>query len=292
MKVKLSEIFIRKPECHIYTVDELSILRLKNAFIQRLADRFDLSYVEDTDNSNDLCYAENREIRPEYRNTFSRREVLDIVLLQVCNPVVDLEADEVEFPTDARSFFSESFKSLVDIKTRKKYLRRTMLKRRNQLPRKERFELSDEICRQLWSIILARNVRVIHSYLTMGSEVNVLPLLQKAIDCQITVVVPKTLQGRKMQHLILTDLKNMEAGIFNTYHPRSAIEYQGEFDMIIVAGLAFDRRGYRVGYGGGHYDTFLANQGTPMKIGICYPFQLVEEVPKEKHDVQVNQVIC
>ena len=178
-----------------------------------------------------------------------------------------------------------------NIKEQKKYLRQTMLERRNKMPRKERSLLSEKICDQLWNLILEKKIRVIHSYLTMGSEVNVLPLLQKAIDKGITVVVPKTLKKRQMQNLFLTDLKNMEAGIFNTYHPKDAEEYTGEYDLIIVAGLAFDKRGYRVGYGGGYYDTFLAGQPKALKVGVCFPFQMIAEVPVESHDIKLDEIL-
>ena len=178
------------------------------------------------------------------------------------------------------------------IKSRKKHLRQTMLEWRNIMPRKERNLLSKKICGQLWDLILQKNIQVVHSYLTMGSEVNVLPLLQKALDNGITVVVPKTLKKRQMQNLVLTDLKNMEAGIFNTYHPKDAVEYTGGYDLIIVAGLAFGEKGFRVGYGGGYYDTFLTGQNAAMKVGVCYPFQMVPEVPVEAHDVRLDDVYC
>ncbi len=95
---------------------------------------------------------------------------------------------------------------------------------------------SEKTCAQLWDCILENRVVVIHSYLTMGSEVNVLPLLQKALEHGLTVVVPKTLKKWQMQNLILHGMKNMEAGIFGTYHPKDSEKYLGEYDLIIVAG--------------------------------------------------------
>ena len=167
-----------------------------------------------------------------------------------------------------------------------------MTDERNQMPAAQRKEYSAQICQQVWDLIAERKIKVLHSYLTMGSEVNVLPLLQRALDEQITVVVPKTLKKRQLQNLVLTDLKQMEPGVFGTYHPKNAEEYTGEYDLIIVAGLAFDPRGYRVGYGGGYYDTFLANQPNALKLGVCFPFQMLDEVPVEAHDIRLDKVIC
>ena len=176
-------------------------------------------------------------------------------------------------------------------KEQKKYLREIMLKQRDGMPRSIRNAHSERICQQLWEAILNNKVRVVHCYLTMGSEINVLPLLQRALDAGLTVVVPKTLKKRQIQNLILTDLKNMEPGIFGTYHPKSAQEYRGCYDLIVVAGLAFDKKGYRVGYGGGYYDTFLAEHLSAKKIGISLPFQMVETVPVEEHDVKLDEVL-
>lgn len=178
----------------------------------------------------------------------------------------------------------------LSIKEQKQHLRETMLEQRNAMPRRERNALSESICGQLWELIVKNKIRAIHSYLTMGSEVNVLPLLQKALDAGLTVVVPKTLKKRQMQNLVLHDLKNMEPGIFNTYHPKDSEEYTGEYDLIFVAGLAFDEKGYRVGYGGGYYDTYLAGQPEALKVGVCFPFQMIKEVPLEPHDIKLDEV--
>ncbi|WP_020535295.1 5-formyltetrahydrofolate cyclo-ligase [Lewinella cohaerens] len=176
-------------------------------------------------------------------------------------------------------------------KEEKKYLRKKMLKQRDGIPRSVRKAHSENICEQLWEVILSNKARVIHSYLTMGSEINVLPLLQRALDAGLTVVVPKTLKKRQMQNLVLTDLKNMESGVFGTYHPKDAQEYTGNYDLIVVAGLAFDKKGYRVGYGGGYYDTFLAEHLSAKKIGVSFPFQIVETAPVEEHDVELDAVL-
>lgn len=177
------------------------------------------------------------------------------------------------------------------IKDQKHHIRQTMLERRNKLPRKERKVYSQRINDQLWDIILGSKVKVLHSYLPMSSEVNVIPVLQKALENDITVIVPRSLRKRQMQNLIVKDLKMMEAGIFNTYHPKDALEYTGEYDLIIIPGLAFDRSGFRIGYGAGYYDTFLADQSTVAKVGVCYPFQIMERVPVEEHDVMVDVVL-
>lgn len=291
MKVKLSEIFTPVLTRNTYSLEELPVLKLQSGFIKKMAAFFGLSFIENNAVEGNLCFAQNKAVRPEYRETFSKAEILEIVLPQVLTQSVNLEEYEVVFPAEPHLLFSESFKNAIVSKAQKKHLRQSMLKRRDKMPRKERNALSEKICQQLWGLIQEKKVQIVHSYLTMGSEVNVLPLLQKALDHDLIVVAPKTLKKRKMQNLIVTNLKNMEAGVFGTYHPKDAVEYTGEYDLIIVAGLAFDQHAYRIGYGGGYYDTFLAEHPNTFKVGTCYPFQLVESLPVEGHDIKLQKVV-
>lgn len=269
----------------------LTNLRFRQDFIQGIAEMLELPFIETPSPEGNVCYAGDINLRPEYRTSFSKSELLDLVLCQVIDDQVNLKEVEVLFPDNLKDFFSNAFRQKLAIIAQKKQLRKTNLDKRDALSRKVRQELSSSICKQLWDMIIRYNSRVIHSYLPMGSEVNVAPLLQTALENGIKVVVPKTLKKRQMQNLILQDLNDMEQGIFNTYHPRNAKEYNGNYDLIIVAGLAFDRRGFRVGYGGGYYDTFLATQTEAFKAGVCYPFQMIDQVPTEEHDIMLDCIL-
>lgn len=65
-----------------------------------------------------------------------------------------------------------------------------------------------------------------------------------------------------------------------------------KFDLVLVPVLAFDKDNYRLGWGGGFYDRFLANQPQTLKIGLCYQDGLVEQgLPHEPHDVPLDRII-
>lgn len=69
-------------------------------------------------------------------------------------------------------------------------------------------------------------------------------------------------------------------------------EVPEEFDVIIVPMLGFDPRTlHRVGYGGGFYDKFLANQPHARKIGVCFGLGKTKKLPVEPHDIPLNQII-
>ena len=63
-------------------------------------------------------------------------------------------------------------------------------------------------------------------------------------------------------------------------------------DLVIVPGMAFNRQGDRLGRGKGYYDKILKEASAAWKIGVCFDFQLVEELPVEAHDVRMDCVMC
>lgn len=63
-------------------------------------------------------------------------------------------------------------------------------------------------------------------------------------------------------------------------------------DLAVIPGVAFDSRGNRLGRGKGYYDRLLPHMPTTYKIGICFPFQLVKEVPAEAFDIRMDEIIA
>ena len=92
------------------------------------------------------------------------------------------------------------------------------------------------------------------------------------------VPVETTLEGKMVE------------GDFHILEPENN-PYEGSFDLIVVPGMAFDRAGHRLGRGRGYYDRFLAKHPDVKTIGLCFDFQLVEEIPTEAHDKVVEAVI-
>ena len=65
---------------------------------------------------------------------------------------------------------------------------------------------------------------------------------------------------------------------------------RGEKALILLPGLAFDRQGHRLGYGGGYYDRFFAQSSCLTLAGFCFSFQLCREVPADPWDVAMDAV--
>lgn len=179
----------------------------------------------------------------------------------------------------------------MTISKSKQALRKMMAQKRDNLAQATKKVYDQWICDTLLDIIQTRAYQRVHTYLPMGSEINLFPLIKVLLNQQIQISCPKTLGKRQLEHLILRSLSEVEAGIYGTQHPANTKQYEGPQDLIIVPGLAFDQANYRLGYGGGYYDAFLEQQPDAHKIGIAYPFQIIDQVPLAAHDQQLDQVL-
>ena len=139
--------------------------------------------------------------------------------------------------------------------------------------------------------------RLLLTYLAMGSEVETRAIIQAAWEAGKLVALPRVIGPHQMTWYQVDDLDGLEKSKFGVLEPpaqrRAEVNPKdaGTHALAIVPGLAFDRRGYRLGYGGGFYDSFLAAfAGT--SVGICRESTLVDKLTVvEKYDVPVDVVI-
>ncbi len=189
-------------------------------------------------------------------------------------------------------YLSKILKSMKPILEQKDALRKEMYKKRAKNKSEAKKEYDLWVCAELEKLVIKRKAKVVHAYLPMGTEIDIRPFINNALKIGIKIISPKTLPNRQLENLELTSLEAIEKGVFGTSHPSNAATYAGEYDVIIVPGLAFDSQKYRLGYGGGYYDTFLSQHLEAFTIGIFYPFQKVVSVPKENHDVCLDKILC
>ncbi|MCH5213808.1 MAG: 5-formyltetrahydrofolate cyclo-ligase [Muribaculaceae bacterium] len=91
--------------------------------------------------------------------------------------------------------------------------------------------------------------------------------------------------------LLPYDESRLEIGSFHIEEPKGdELHPVEEMELIIVPGVAFDKKGRRLGRGKGFYDRLLADSKA-TKIGIAYEFQLMDELPSEEHDIPMDFVI-
>ena len=133
--------------------------------------------------------------------------------------------------------------------------------------------------------IEAKNVML---YSSLPDEVHTHDFLEKWRD-EKRIILP-TVVGNDIIPVELKKDTDFAVGDFNILEPQNE-EYTGDYDLIVVPGVAFDKNGNRIGRGKGYYDRFLCKHLNVARIGICFDFQLVDEVPTEDNDIKMNDVI-
>lgn len=140
---------------------------------------------------------------------------------------------------------------------------------------------------------LAQHLRFLEAervmlYASLPDEVQTLSFLETWRHRK-TVILP-TVVGDDIIPVELAENVEFAEGDFHIPEPQNH-PYTGDFDLIVVPGMAFDKAGHRLGRGKGYYDRFLSQHPQVYTIGLCFDFQLLPEVPFEPHDCLINDVI-
>lgn len=125
-------------------------------------------------------------------------------------------------------------------------------------------------------------------YSSLPDEVQTIGFIEKWRHKK-RIILP-TVVGDDIIPVELTDDTDFAIGDFNILEPQNN-PYNGSYDLIIVPGVAFDKDGNRIGRGKGYYDRFLSKHMDIKRIGICFDFQLIEEVPTEDNDIRMHEII-
>lgn len=139
-----------------------------------------------------------------------------------------------------------------------------------------------------------QNASVIGCTISQEHEIDTTPIIKQAWKDGKTIAVPKC--NPKQKELIfrtLTSFDQLETVYFGLKEPmeQETEEVDKErIDLMLVPGLIFDRRGYRIGYGGGFYDRYLANYNQTT-IALATEEQLIDQVPNDSYDIPVQHFI-
>lgn len=117
-------------------------------------------------------------------------------------------------------------------------------------------------------------------------------LLKLAINSSWNICLPKIASKEEMNYVLYNIGDRLVESIFTGVYEPSGNEIVVP-DIVLVPGLAFDIKGYRLGFGMGHFDRYFAFKGkiSTVKIGVCYDDMLLESVPRDSHDVRMNYIV-
>lgn len=152
-------------------------------------------------------------------------------------------------------------------------------------------EKSANLAKQLFETEQYRSARSIYGYLPYNQEVRTIPILEQALRDGKKVAVPKC-YGSEMRFLWLEDLTAVEKSAMGIPEPVADEPVaDDETALVLMPGLAFDREGRRIGYGGGFYDKFLSREVKHPTVALCYDFQVVDRLETEEFDIPADLVL-
>lgn len=179
--------------------------------------------------------------------------------------------------------------------TDKREIRQRILRLRNAMPLEAIAAKSGEIVRRLKELPEIRESSTLMVFLNFGSEVVTDGLIAWGWDAGKRIVVPLCRPAsRVLTPCRIDSFADLETGHYGIREPKAdrlRVVPPGEIDVVLVPAVAFDRRGYRVGYGGGYYDRFLPGCPQAAKIGVAFACQITEEVPVEPYDVTMDCIV-
>lgn len=174
------------------------------------------------------------------------------------------------------------------MKLHKQTIRQSMREKKRALTESEILRRSEILCRMVLETEAYQTAKTIYGYLPFNQEVNLKFLLQQALKDSKQIALPKC-YGREMRFILISDLNQVQKCANGAPEPIDDHPVAADPSaLVIVPGIAFDAKGYRIGYGGGYYDRFLSAEPYHPTIALCFDFQLVPQLPHESHDIPVN----
>lgn len=169
-------------------------------------------------------------------------------------------------------------------------IRASFLKKRLSLARQTVLEKSNKISEKFQKIPQVQKAKKIQNYLPIKNEVETKQIIDGLVKRGKIIYLPFYRDGDYYLSRF-EDWDKLEKGPFGILQPiRMMTINPREIDIAVLPGLAFSRTGLRLGYGKGVFDR-LFGKSKALRIGLAYEFQIVNELPKEKHDLVMDIVV-
>ena len=185
----------------------------------------------------------------------------------------------------------------MEIEKQKSSLRERILALRRAQSSRDIEKKSGDIRRKLFTFVPFCQAETILFYLAIKDEVQTEKMIEESLQKGKRVAAPLIdWQRKKILPSEIKDLtKDIEISVFkipqpknNLYSPFSPVN----IDIVIVPGVVFDRKGNRLGFGGGFYDRFLGKLSNRTKlVALAFELQLVDNVSSQSYDIAVDYLI-
>jgi 5-formyltetrahydrofolate cyclo-ligase len=201
------------------------------------------------------------------------------------------------------------------MKEKKKLLRKEILQKAEKIEPEETEASNKKIFRQLLNLEEYKKAKTIFTYISINKEPDTTEIIKSALADKKTICAPTIhpnlsssglTRGSLTQHKAsaeppnlrqmkpkkINSLEDLTEGDYNIPEPNQTCKEvpKSEIDLAIIPCVTADKEGYRLGYGGGFYDKYLADADF-VKVLIIRKKQMIENVPREPHDVKVDIIV-
>lgn len=172
----------------------------------------------------------------------------------------------------------------------KKDIRKDVLRKRNELSMLEWDENSHKIYEKVVNHPFFLSANTIYCYVDYNREVRTREIIETAWKKQKKVAVPK-IEGDDMNFYYINSFSDLSDGYRGILEPENTVEATDEFMLVIMPGVAFDKKNNRLGYGKGFYDRFLQKHKNSHTIALGFEMQIIDSVPTDEHDMRPEFLI-
>ena len=174
-------------------------------------------------------------------------------------------------------------------------LRRAILAQRDAIPAQEVRRRSGAVSSRLFGLPELAEARVAMFFVSFRSELDTVPMIRQALSEGRRVAAPRA--DPATRELTPCEIRDVEADLAPGAHgirePKAhcAVVGMEEIEVVLVPAAVWGEDGYRIGYGGGYYDRFLARLPRARRIGLGLEMQVVPAVPHGEHDLPVEVLV-
>lgn len=184
--------------------------------------------------------------------------------------------------------------SVTNIELQKQELRRALIQARKGMNKSDKSQLDKIFTQEFLSLVEYKNCTTLFTYVSTEFEIDTFSIINAALKDGKLVAVPKCRdKSGNMDFYYIDSLDCLKVGAFSILEPdeelcrKVSVFFRG---LCLVPGLCFDLEGFRLGYGKGYYDRFLA-KFSGISVGLCYSAFIQQHVPVDVYDKRVDILI-
>lgn len=177
----------------------------------------------------------------------------------------------------------------------KEIIRKNVLEIRNQLSDIDIIKFSKIINKKIITSKEFKNANCIGIYYPIGSEVQTFDIIRESLIMNKQIGLPRVINSEIIKFYLILEkslgqikLTKEKYGVMINSDSNVDLE---SIDLLLIPGVAFDKKCNRIGYGKGFYDKYIQTTNPAKKIGLAFQKQIVEQIPINKHDKKLDLIV-